>query len=144
MATSVSPGGAHCPGPAENPERVVPAPGDTTRLARLGGPVPELSRSRDARRRLQGCSAYRMMGVTTCDVNRLLPAGPTVADTIANGAFYYGLVRALADEERPIWTQMEFDAAERNLYTAARYGIQSPLVWPDSTEFTAAELVLRR
>jgi len=76
--------------------------------------------------------------------NRVLPAGPTVADTIANGAFYYGLVRYLADEERPIWTQMDFNAAEKNLHTAARYGIHSPLVWPDSAEFTAAELVLRR
>ncbi|MEO5877751.1 MAG: glutamate--cysteine ligase, partial [Streptosporangiaceae bacterium] len=76
--------------------------------------------------------------------NRVLPAGPTVADTIANGAFYYGLVRYLADEERPIWTQMEFAAAEKNLYTAARYGIQAPLVWPDSAEATAAELVLHR
>ena len=29
--------------------------------------------------------------------NRVLPAGPTVADILANGAFYYGLVRALAE-----------------------------------------------
>ena len=28
--------------------------------------------------------------------NRVLPAGPTVVDTVANGAFYYGLVRMLA------------------------------------------------
>ena len=30
--------------------------------------------------------------------NRVLPAGPTVADIMANAAFYYGLVRALAEE----------------------------------------------
>ena len=30
--------------------------------------------------------------------NRVLPAGPTVADLMANAAFYFGLVRALADE----------------------------------------------
>jgi len=29
--------------------------------------------------------------------NRVLPAGPTVVDTIANAAFYYGLVRSLAE-----------------------------------------------
>ena len=34
----------------------------------------------------------------------MLPAGPTVADIMANAAFYYGLVRALADDERPVWT----------------------------------------
>src|SRR3954470_11433638 len=44
--------------------------------------------------------------------NRVLAAGPTVADTMANAAFYYGLVRALADHERPLWSQMSFSAAE--------------------------------
>ena len=29
--------------------------------------------------------------------NRVLPAGPTVVDVLANGAFYYGLLRTLAD-----------------------------------------------
>ncbi|CAM5235518.1 glutamate--cysteine ligase [Streptomyces tanashiensis] len=36
--------------------------------------------------------------------NRVLPAGPTVTDVIANAAFYYGLVRSLADDPRPVWT----------------------------------------
>lgn len=30
--------------------------------------------------------------------NRVLPAGPTVDDVVANAAFYYGLVRALAED----------------------------------------------
>src|SRR6202007_2666660 len=34
--------------------------------------------------------------------NRVLPAGPTVADILANAAFYFGLVRTLAEQERPI------------------------------------------
>ena len=38
--------------------------------------------------------------------NRVLPAGPTVVDILANAAFYYGLVRALAEDERPVWSQM--------------------------------------
>src|SRR6202050_2638505 len=38
--------------------------------------------------------------------NRVLPAGPTIADTVANAAFYYGLVRSLTEAQRPIWTQM--------------------------------------
>lgn len=36
--------------------------------------------------------------------NRVLPAGPTVTDVIANAAFYYGVVRALAEEPRPVWS----------------------------------------
>src|ERR1039457_1716938 len=55
--------------------------------------------------------------------NRVLPAGPTVADTIANAAFYYGLVRALAEAQRPVWTQMSFAVAADNLVEGARRGI---------------------
>ncbi|UZJ32569.1 glutamate-cysteine ligase family protein [Streptomyces endophytica] len=62
--------------------------------------------------------------------NRVLPAGPTVADTIANTAFYYGLVRALAEEPRPIWTRLPFAAAAGNFDTACRYGIDATLQWP--------------
>src|SRR4029079_15815590 len=52
--------------------------------------------------------------------NRVLPAGPTVVDAVANAAFYYGLVRTLAEQERPIWSQMSFSAAEENLHSGAR------------------------
>jgi gamma-glutamyl:cysteine ligase YbdK (ATP-grasp superfamily) len=76
--------------------------------------------------------------------NRVLPSGPTVADIAANGAFYYGLVRALAEAERPIWTQMSFAAAQDNLHTAARHGIEAKLFWPGLGEVPATELVLRR
>src|SRR5262250_3700449 len=55
--------------------------------------------------------------------NRVLPAGPTVADVVANAAFYFGLVRALAEAQRPIWTQMSFAAAADNLVEASRHGI---------------------
>ena len=33
--------------------------------------------------------------------NRVLPAGPTVVDTMANAAFYFGLVRTLAEQRAP-------------------------------------------
>jgi hypothetical protein len=76
--------------------------------------------------------------------NRLLPAGPTVVDTLANAAFYYGLVRVLAEEERPVWSQMSFSAAEENFHAAARDGIDARVYWPGQGEVPAAELVLRR
>jgi hypothetical protein len=76
--------------------------------------------------------------------NRVLPAGPTVADILANAAFYYGLVRWLADEERPIWTQMSFSAAEENFHAGARHGIDARVYWPGVGEAPVAELVLRR
>src|SRR3954471_24841011 len=76
--------------------------------------------------------------------NRVLPAGPTIVDTLANAAFYYGLVCVLADEDRPIWTQMSFDAACHNFYEGARQGLDARVYWPGVGEVPATELVLRR
>ncbi len=76
--------------------------------------------------------------------NRVLPAGPTVLDILANAAFYYGLLRVLADEERPVWSQMSFSAAEENFHLGAREGIDAHLYWPGLGTVPAAELVLRR
>jgi gamma-glutamylcysteine synthetase len=76
--------------------------------------------------------------------NRLLPAGPTVVDILANAAFYYGLIGSLTEAERPVWSQMSFSAAEENLHTGAREGIEARVFWPGVGEVPVSELVLRR
>jgi gamma-glutamyl:cysteine ligase YbdK (ATP-grasp superfamily) len=76
--------------------------------------------------------------------NRVLPAGPTVVDVLANAAFYYGLVHALVEADRPLWSQMSFSAAEENFHEGARRGIDARLFWPGLGEVPATELVLRR
>jgi hypothetical protein len=76
--------------------------------------------------------------------NRVLPSGPTVVDTMANAAFYFGVVRALAESERPLWSQMSFSAAEENFHVCAQHGIDAKVYWPGLGEVGAAELVLRR
>ncbi|MGC5028615.1 glutamate--cysteine ligase [Micromonospora sp. DT229] len=76
--------------------------------------------------------------------NRVLPAGPTVLDTVANGAFYFGLIRALAEADRPLWSQMSFSAAEENFNTCARHGIDAHVFWPGLGYLPVTELVLRR
>lgn len=76
--------------------------------------------------------------------NRLLAAGPTVVDMVANAAFYFGLVRAIAENDRPLWSQLSFSTAEENFHTAARDGIDAQLYWPGVGQVPATELVLRR
>ena len=76
--------------------------------------------------------------------NRVLSAGPTVADTVANAAFYFGLVRALAESEWPLWSQMSFSAAEENFHVAAQHGIEAQVYWPGVGQVRATELTLRR
>jgi hypothetical protein len=75
--------------------------------------------------------------------NRVLPAGPTVVDVLANGAFYYGLLRTLCEQERPVWSQMSFRTAEDNFRAGARHGIHAQIYWPGTGEVPATELVLR-
>ncbi|MEV3903128.1 glutamate--cysteine ligase [Mycobacterium sp. NPDC050551] len=76
--------------------------------------------------------------------NRVLPAGPTVLDMMANSAFYYGMLRTLSEEDRPLWTKMSFAAAHHNFSEAAQHGMDARLYWPGLGEVTPDELVLRQ
>ena len=73
--------------------------------------------------------------------NRVLPAGPTVVDLMANAAFYFGLVRQLAEEERPVWSRLPFEAARDNFDAGARSGIEATVFWPGPGEMPVTELV---
>lgn len=76
--------------------------------------------------------------------NRVLPAGPTVPDSVANSALYYGLLNALASQSRPLWDQMSFEAACDNFFAAARRGLDAKFYWPKvSREVPASELLLK-
>jgi len=74
--------------------------------------------------------------------NRVLPAGPTLLDLLANAAFYFGLVRDLAESGRPIWSQLTFSQAEENFHVAARDGLDATLYWPRRGALPATRLVL--
>lgn len=76
--------------------------------------------------------------------NRLLPAGPTVIDTMANAALFYGLVQVLGTSERPVWSQLSFRAAEDNFHAAARAGIDADIYWPGVGNVSVRELTLRQ
>jgi hypothetical protein len=74
--------------------------------------------------------------------NRVLPAGPTVIDMLANSAFYYGVLRGLSEDEDPLWNRMGFLVARENFLEAARNGMDARLLWPGLGKVTARELVL--
>ncbi len=75
--------------------------------------------------------------------NRVLPAGPTIVDTLANAAFYYGTLRTLVAEDRPVWSRMAFSTAAANFEQGARCGIDADLFWPGVGDMPASELILR-
>lgn len=74
--------------------------------------------------------------------NRVLPAGPTVIDEMANAAFFFGLMVALAEEYGDIREVMTFDVAKDNFTSAARSGLRAQFTWIGGREFTAQALIL--
>ena len=61
--------------------------------------------------------------------HRVIPAGPTIKDCIANAAFYFGLVRGFSLDGDPIEAAIPFAVARDNFYTAARYGLNASVRW---------------
>ena len=74
--------------------------------------------------------------------HRVLPAGPTVLDCIANTAFFYGLVQALATAEVPPETQLPFATARDNFYAVARDGLDGQITWLDGRKLSVQTLLL--
>jgi gamma-glutamyl:cysteine ligase YbdK (ATP-grasp superfamily) len=61
---------------------------------------------------------------------RVLPAGPTVKDMLANAAFFYGLVQTLAEQLKHQDISLpDFTATRDNFYRAARYGLNTTQDW---------------
>jgi hypothetical protein len=61
--------------------------------------------------------------------HRVIPAGPTVLDSIANAAFFYGAACALAGWSDPPERQLPFSQARDNFYRAARRGLCAEIRW---------------
>ncbi len=74
--------------------------------------------------------------------NRVMPAGPSVLDEIANAAFFVGLMAA-ADEFGDVTTLMSFDDARANFVAAARYGLHARFRWLKGKAWSADELTLQ-
>jgi len=73
--------------------------------------------------------------------HRVVPAGPTVVDTVANAAMFFGLVEAVAKRDIPIEKEMEFATVKDDFYRAAKLGLQSHIHWLGKS-MTAQRLIL--
>jgi CBS domain-containing protein/gamma-glutamylcysteine synthetase len=76
--------------------------------------------------------------------NRVMPAGPSVLDEVANGALWFGVMAELGAREEDVTRRIEFDQAGANFYSAAREGLGTHFIWLDGEDLTAAHLVLDR
>jgi CBS domain-containing protein/gamma-glutamyl:cysteine ligase YbdK (ATP-grasp superfamily) len=75
---------------------------------------------------------------------RFLPAGPSIADEVANAAFFVGLMTSLPKEFGDVRRSMRFEIAKDNFFNAARYGLRSQIVWVDGRSYKARRLILEK
>ncbi len=74
--------------------------------------------------------------------HRILPAGPSVKDMIANAAFYYGLTQYFGSRlENGAPQTLDFSHAKHNFYAGARFGLKAQFHLPNKT-MTAKEYIL--
>jgi len=74
--------------------------------------------------------------------NRVIPAGPTVIDEIANTAFFVGMMAGMADKYGDIREEITFEDVKANFMAAARAGIRAQMNWFGDTHMPARELIL--
>ncbi len=63
--------------------------------------------------------------------NRILPAGPSVVDEMANAALWFGLMSGGGAAWGDVSEKMDFAAARENFVAAARRGMGADLLWFD-------------
>ena len=73
--------------------------------------------------------------------NRILPAGPTMVDEMANAAFWFGLMRGVSEKYGDITKVMTFDTAQDNFLQACRLGLSAQFTWPGHESISAADLI---
>ena len=74
--------------------------------------------------------------------HRVVPAGPSVVDAIANAAFYFGLANNLMQREIQPEMQLPFNQARDNFYAAAKNGLDAQIVWLDGKKINIRTLIL--
>lgn len=73
---------------------------------------------------------------------RVMAAGPSVYDMMANAALYFGAVHALAPRMERMMRAIPFETAVHNFYEAARLGLDATLEWPGTKSGMSARSVL--
>ncbi len=75
--------------------------------------------------------------------NRVMPAGPSIVDQIANSAFWVGCVKGLEAKYDDITQHFDsFVDVRDNFAKAARFGIDSKFTWMEEKKITAKDLIL--
>lgn len=73
--------------------------------------------------------------------NRVLPAGPTTRDEMANATFWLGAMVGYANYCKDIRTEINWEDVRDNFGKAAQFGIDSKFTWFNDRKVSASDLV---
>jgi CBS domain-containing protein/gamma-glutamylcysteine synthetase len=73
--------------------------------------------------------------------NRILPAGPSLPDEIANAAFWIGMMNAFDDIYPDVTKIMDFDDAKSNFLKASRHGLGVMFNWVNGRTVRDIDLI---
>jgi len=73
--------------------------------------------------------------------NRVLPAGPTVQDEVANAMFWIGLMEGMSSKYDDITQHINFEDVRDNFVKASKYGSDSTFSWIDDRKVSIGKLV---
>ncbi|MCB0575053.1 MAG: CBS domain-containing protein [Saprospiraceae bacterium] len=75
--------------------------------------------------------------------NRVMAAGPTPVDEVANAAFWLGCMVAMGDRFDDITKHIDFADARDNFLKAAKFGIDTTFSWMKDKKVPVTELILK-
>ena len=74
--------------------------------------------------------------------NRILPAGPTIEDEMANAVFWLGLMIGMSDHVDDIREQMSYEDVHDNFIKSVKFRIDSTFTWFGDRKISSQNLIL--
>lgn len=74
--------------------------------------------------------------------NRIFPAGPSITDSMANAAFWLGLMIGMDEKYDDVTKLMDFDEAKANFMKASISSLDSSMYWFDDKKISTKKLIL--
>ncbi|PSR12133.1 MAG: CBS domain-containing protein [Bacteroidetes bacterium] len=75
--------------------------------------------------------------------NRVLPAGPTVVDEMANAAFWLGAMVGMAEQYPDIREEISWEDVRDNFGKAAKFGVDTNFTWFKDKKINACDLITK-
>ncbi len=74
--------------------------------------------------------------------HRVIPSGPSVTDSVANAALYFGLINGLEDNVEQLTKRIPFSQARHNFYQCAKHGLAADIQWNTDSKTNIKQLLL--